>query len=167
MLWPPYRARRVIWHNLADNQPVEEHPDCGKLKFYGRRGDLFLKAFNVGSDMHRSDLRQLGNPLFRTPGRKLTGSARICLACVWVSNLRGEEFKDALGRLFIRRKERRQRPIILLSQEDQIVRQNPSPSSLLLCIITSFIINNNGLKNKQLWKFYWRTYHLFTYGEWL
>ena len=106
MLWPPDRACRVLRHHLANDQPVEEHPDRGEQELDRGRGDNFTQALDIGRDMHGTHLAKLVYPVICTPGGKITRRAPVCFSGVSISDLRGEKLEDPFGRFRIRSKKR-------------------------------------------------------------
>ena len=50
VLRPADGARRVHRKNLADDEPVEQHPDCGQVLLDRRRRARGLQFLDVGGD---------------------------------------------------------------------------------------------------------------------
>ena len=55
---PSHSAGGVGGQDLADDEPVEEHPDSGKVEFDRGRRHPALQFFDVGGDVDRLDLAQ-------------------------------------------------------------------------------------------------------------
>lgn len=88
---------RIEPHDLANDEPIEEHPDSGKVLLHRlRRSGVLL---DVSRNMHGLDCLQYEPPLL-TPMHKVPHGAAVGLAGVLVSDVNGEEFEEPLGRLF-------------------------------------------------------------------
>ena len=95
--WPADRARGVKGEDLADDKPVEEHPERRELLLHARGRQLPGELLNVGRDDHRLDLVESNAaalaPLGETPGGRKVGEAGVR-----VPDVGGEEFPEpALG----------------------------------------------------------------------
>jgi hypothetical protein len=55
VLWTADRSRRVGRHDLAGDQPVEQHPDRGQLLLDRRRRNLDLQLLYISSNVMRPD----------------------------------------------------------------------------------------------------------------
>ena len=86
MIRPTHRASGVYGQDLADDEPVEEHPDSGEMELDGGRRHPGLQFFDVGGDVDRLDLAQLGEAGC-SPG--------VGFAGVRVTDMGGEELDDA------------------------------------------------------------------------
>ena len=53
ILWPTDRARRIRWDDLADHEPIEEHPDRGEMLFHRGGRHPALQGFDISGHMHR------------------------------------------------------------------------------------------------------------------
>ena len=98
MARPAHGGGRIGRHDLADHHPVEQMPQGGEAQFRGRRGARLLQLLDIGGDMHALDRRELRDAMRRKPVEEFHRRARIGAARVRVADLRGEEFKEAIGR---------------------------------------------------------------------
>lgn len=69
VLRPADGACGVRRNYLADDQPIEEHSDCGEVLLHGRYGAGVL--FNVGGDHDRLDLLKVANATCLAPVKEL------------------------------------------------------------------------------------------------
>ena len=88
---------RVDGEDLADNQPVEQHPDRREVQFDGRLGGRLLQHLDVSGDVNRLDVREPADLVALDPGKKVTRGPVIGHAGVLVADGRREKFKEALG----------------------------------------------------------------------
>ena len=86
MLRAPHRARRIERQDLADHQPVEQHPDRRQVLLHARRRQRPRELLYVGRDHHRLDLRQgdavVPAPVGEPPRRDQVGTPRVRVANV-------------------------------------------------------------------------------------
>ena len=59
MLAGRLRCRRVGGDNLADDQPVKEHPDRRQLLFHGGLGESLAELLDVGCHVQGLDIEDL------------------------------------------------------------------------------------------------------------
>jgi hypothetical protein len=68
-----------------------------EAQFRGRRGPRLLQLLDIGRDIHALDRRDLRDAVRRKPVEEFFRRARIGAARVGIPDLRGEEFKEAVG----------------------------------------------------------------------
>jgi hypothetical protein len=106
MLRPTHRMRRVDREDLADDEPIEQHADRGKVLFDGRPGRraLFhcriagvghLQRFDIRSDMERLDIDEPADAVLIEPGEERAHSSVTGHACVVVLDRGGEKIEEA------------------------------------------------------------------------
>ena len=113
-----HRASGVYGQDLADDEPVEEHPDSGEMEFDGGRRHPALQFFDVSGDVDRFDLAQMGEAVPLRPGSEATRGSGVGFAGVRVPDMDGAELGDAALGVGIGRKQRRE-----LSGADLLQRQ--------------------------------------------
>ena len=87
---------RVCRHNLAGDQPIEQHAHGGELLLYARRRMGPLERLYIGGDIERPDRGQRQPAIF-APGEELSTRPRISSARIWIADVSGEEFDIAPG----------------------------------------------------------------------
>jgi hypothetical protein len=95
-------AHRVCWvdgEDLADDEPVEQHANCGQMQFYGRLGGRRLQHLHRGGDVDRLDVGELADLVLLDPGEKMAGGPVIGHAGVLVADGGGEEFEEPARRM--------------------------------------------------------------------
>ena len=97
VLGSAHRMRRVDREHLADDEPVEQHAHGGEVLLDGRLGDGFLQRLDIGRDMQRLDIGELGDAVPFEPGKERARRPVIGHARVLVADRRGEEFEEAAG----------------------------------------------------------------------
>ncbi len=107
------RAGRVGGHDLADDEPVEERSQRGQALLHGRGGQL--PRLDVGGDVHRAHLADIGDAVGLAPVGELADRVRVGAPGVRVADGDGEELQTPGGGGFGRRKEHRD----ALGREDQ------------------------------------------------
>ena len=109
MLRAPHRARWVERQDLADHQPVEQHPDRRQVLLHARRRELPRELLYIGRDHHRLHLSQgdavVPAPVGEPPHRDQVGTPRIR-----VPDMGGEEFPEFPLRLLRDTEQRRRHP---------------------------------------------------------
>ena len=90
-------AGRVGRHHLADDKPIEQHADGGKLHLHGRRGKPALQFLDVGGYVERLHVAELAYAVGFAPGGKFSGRFRIGLPGIRIADIDGEEFPYTLG----------------------------------------------------------------------
>ena len=94
VLWSPNRARGVEREDLADDEPVEEHPKRREVLLDGRRRERPGEPLDVGCDHHRLDLVQreasVLAPLGEASHCREVGEARVS-----VPDVGSEELPEA------------------------------------------------------------------------
>ena len=90
-----HRMRRIDREHLADDQPVEQHAHGGEVLLDGRLGGGFLQRLDIGRDMQRLDIDQLGDAALFEPGEERAARPVIGHAGVLVADRGGEEFEEA------------------------------------------------------------------------
>ena len=94
MLRATHSRRRVYRHNLASDQPVEQHPHGRQLLFNIRRRMGQLARLDIGGDVMRPDCRKR-QAAFVAPGEESCACPGIGAASVVVVDIGGEEFDVA------------------------------------------------------------------------
>ena len=87
---------RVCRHNLAGDEPIEQHPHGGELLLHARRGMGLLERLDISGDIERPDRRQR-QPAILAPGEELVAGPRVSSARVRIADIGGEEFDIAPG----------------------------------------------------------------------
>ena len=167
MLGPAHRVRRVDCEDLADHEPVEQHPDRGEVQFDGRLGVRGLQPLDIGGDVDRLDVGEFADPVLLDPGEKVAGGPVIGHAGVLVADRGGEELQEAprgvvtgIGnrgrhreriapprRARRRRGRNHRRHVLVLAAHAGAIDVNPDPHlppprvPSLLCNITSFMLH--------------------------
>lgn len=95
MLRAAHRHRRVDPHDMAGDQPVEQHADRRELLLDARRRVVLAQMLDIGGDVHRLDVGQPGDPMIVAPMAKSGRRPAVGLACVRVVDLGGEELDEA------------------------------------------------------------------------
>jgi hypothetical protein len=95
MLWPAHRVRGVDGEDLADDQPVEQHADGGKVQLDGRLGRCRLQHLYIGGDVDRLDVGKLADFVLLNPGEEVARGPVIARAGVLVADGRSEELDEA------------------------------------------------------------------------
>ncbi len=93
-----HRVRRVHFDDLADDEPVKEHPDRGQVLFYGGFRKSFTEALDIARDMHRFHVRQIVHAVFRAEFREPAGGIEVSPPCMFILDIRGEEIEEPLRR---------------------------------------------------------------------
>ena len=96
MLRAAHGRGRVGRHDLAGDQPVEQHPHRGELLLHAGRRMGLLERLYIGGDIERPDRGQRQAAIF-APGEELAARPRIGPARVRVADVGGEEFDVAPG----------------------------------------------------------------------
>ena len=94
MLGSPDGGGRVVRHYLADDEPIEEHPDGGEVLLDGRSAVAGTELLDVRSDVNRAKARQVEAERLAPCEEAVTG---VCVgsAGVRVADLRREELDVA------------------------------------------------------------------------
>ena len=90
-----HRMRRIDRQHLADDEPVEQHAHRGEVLLDGRLGGGVLQRLDIGRDMQRLDIDELGDAALFEPGEERACGPVIGHAGVLVADRRGEEFEKA------------------------------------------------------------------------
>jgi len=88
--------RRVYWHHLAGDEPIEQHAHGGELLLDARRRMGLLECLYISGDIERPDRGQR-QPAILAPGEELATGPRVSPARVRVADIGGEEFNVAPG----------------------------------------------------------------------
>jgi hypothetical protein len=99
MLGLAHRMRRVDSEDLADDQPVEQHANGRKVLLHRRLGGRRLQRLDIGRDVDRLDIGEFADLVLLDPGKKVAHGPVIGHAGIFVSDLCGEEFEEAAGRM--------------------------------------------------------------------
>jgi hypothetical protein len=91
---------------MAGNEPIEEHPQSGKMLFHGRGGEVALQVFQEGRDVEGLNVGELADAFLVAPFRESARGVQVRLAGVVVVDLGGQEFQHAPGCLRRRREQR-------------------------------------------------------------
>ena len=93
---PTNHDRGVGGYDLTQDKPIEEHADGGELYFDRRRRDPLLQFFDISRDVDRLHVAEMLESVVLAPGGEIAGGLRVGFPGVGVSDIGGEEFKDAL-----------------------------------------------------------------------
>ena len=104
-IWPTNHARGVGGHDLTQDKPIEEHADGGELYFDRRRRDPLLQVFDIGRCMDTLHVAELIEAAGFAPCGEVAGGLRVGFSGVEVTDISGEEFKNALCGGGVRTKE--------------------------------------------------------------
>jgi hypothetical protein len=97
MLWPPDGMRRIDGQDLADNHPIEEHPQCRQALLHrGFRMQPELH-FDEGRNVYRLDLAEIRNAYLGAEGGKLSHSFKVGAAGVGIADMRTKEIAHPLA----------------------------------------------------------------------
>jgi hypothetical protein len=88
---------RVQRHDLADDEPIEEHADGGQVLLHGRLGMGAAELLDVAGDVDRLDPLQVREAFVLAPGRELRDGDVIGFAGIPVADVDGEKFPEALA----------------------------------------------------------------------
>jgi hypothetical protein len=75
MLGAAHGVGRVGGQHLADDEPVEQMADGGQVLLDGRLGGRGLQRLDVGRDVDRLDIGDLGQAISFEPGEERAGVA--------------------------------------------------------------------------------------------
>ena len=73
MLRAAHGAGRIDRHDLAHDQPVEQHPDAGEMLLDGGRRNPLQQLLDVGGDVDGLDVAQMGDAAGLAPGGEFSG----------------------------------------------------------------------------------------------
>lgn len=94
VLGPAGRGGRVVGHDLADDEPVEEHPDCGEV-LLGRRCCVCAgHLLDVAGDVVRADRGELMDVPDLEPTEEVADVPVVRGARVPVADVRGEKLQE-------------------------------------------------------------------------
>ena len=96
MLRTAHGCSRVHRHDLAGDQPVEQHAHGRQLLFHVRRRMGQLARLYIGGDIMRPDRRQRQAALV-APGEEADARTSVSAARIRVADVDGEEFDVAPG----------------------------------------------------------------------
>src|SRR5579871_3211134 len=99
ILRPPDAMGWVHRHDLADHQPIEQHPDRRQRLFHRLLfavDILTAHLLDIGRDRKGPDLQERRDAMRLAPGEEPHDLASIRPARVLVADVGGEEFKEAL-----------------------------------------------------------------------
>ena len=94
MLRAAHRARGIEGQDLADDEPVEEHPQRGEVLLDARRREYPGELLDVGRDDHRLDLVE-GEASALAPFGEAAHGREVGEAGVGVPDVGGEELPEA------------------------------------------------------------------------
>jgi len=80
--------------DLADREPVEQHPNRREMQFDGRLGSRRLQPLYVCCNVDRLDVGELTDLVLLDPGEEVAGGP-IGHARVLVADRRGEKLEEA------------------------------------------------------------------------
>ena len=86
---------RVGRHDLAGDQPIEEHPDGGQMLFDGRLGMVLHQQLDIRRHVHRLNLVERERPTL-APGRELRHGDEVRPTSIPITDVDGEEFPKTL-----------------------------------------------------------------------
>ena len=95
------RACRIDGDHLANDEPIEQHTDCGQVLFNRGCCQTHLQRLYIGRYMYGLDIGKLTKIFVFTPQGKLNGSPRIGSAGVGIPYIGGEELNEAPASIFI------------------------------------------------------------------
>src|ERR1700734_649146 len=107
MLWPAHRARGIDRENVPDDEPVEQHPDSGKMHFHRWSSEAALQAFDVACDVNRLDVAEFAQPLALAPRREIDRCPGVSPSRIGVADISSEELDESAGGPRVGSKERR------------------------------------------------------------
>jgi len=81
--------------DLADREPVEQHPNRREMQFDGRLGSGRLQPLYVCCNVDRLDVGELTDLVLLDPGEEVAGGPVIGHARVLVADRRGEKLEEA------------------------------------------------------------------------
>ena len=96
MLRAAHRARGVERQDLADDEPIEEHPQRGEVLLDARRRERSGELLDVGRDDHGLDLVEREASAL-APGGETAHGCEVREARVGISDVGGEELPEAVG----------------------------------------------------------------------
>jgi hypothetical protein len=99
MLRAADRMCRVRRDDLAGDQPIEQHADCGEMLFHRRFLEPALHRLDIGSDVQRLDIGNAAELVLIAPGEESGDGPVIGHAGVFVADGGSEEFQEAPCRL--------------------------------------------------------------------
>ena len=105
MFRPPDGSGRVHREELAQDHPVEQHPDGRQVLLDRGPGTDPAGVLHPSGHMDRFHLGELVHPVLPTPGGELADRAVVGAPGIRVRDLRGEELPKASGS-FLRSEER-------------------------------------------------------------
>ena len=94
----PRASDCVRWigrEHLVDHEPVEEHPQGGKLLLDRGRGEPCREFLNIGGDVDGPDLHERSDPVRGAPSPEAGDRLGIGFPGMGIAELGGEEFQDA------------------------------------------------------------------------
>jgi hypothetical protein len=89
------RAGRIDRHDLADDEPIHEDADRGKVLLDRGLAEGGLEALDIGGDDDRPDLLEVGNAAFLAPAEEGDGVTVVGAAGVLIADVGGEELGEA------------------------------------------------------------------------
>ena len=82
-------------YDLTKDKPIGEHADGGELYFDRRRRDPRLQFFDISRDVDRLHVAEMIEAAAFAPCGEVAGGPSIGFPGVGISDIGGEEFKDA------------------------------------------------------------------------
>lgn len=82
-------------HDVAGDQPIEQHPDRGQVLFDGGLGVGAAELFDVSGDVHRCDPGEVLQTPLRAPVGKGVDGLEVGPAGMRVADVDGEELPEA------------------------------------------------------------------------
>ena len=107
VFWAAHGMGRINLNNVADDQPVEQHPERGEMLLDRWRRQFGLQILYESGDVKRLHAGKLVDVFLAAPGGEAPRRVKVCPARVIVVDLRREEFEHALCGFRRGRKERR------------------------------------------------------------
>ena len=95
MARPAHGVRRIGRHDLAGDQPVEEHADTGQVLLDRGRRPFRLQGLDVGGDMHRLHILQPAKTALLAPDEEGARRPGVGRPGVAVADIDGEELEEA------------------------------------------------------------------------
>jgi len=99
MLRAADRMGGVGGHDLAGDQPVEQHADGCQVLLDRRFLEILAKRLDIGRHMQRLDIGELAELVMLAPGEEPAGGMQVGCPGVAVADGGGEEFEEAAGGL--------------------------------------------------------------------
>ena len=118
VLRPTYRVRRIGGQDLADDQPVKEHPQGGQVLLDRRFGLSLQLQLDEGRHMDRLDLGEIHDAVLGAEGGELPDRLHVGVSGVGIADVRAEEVAHSRARFCPHREDRGQGSIGSYTSKD-------------------------------------------------